>query len=164
MMIKYFFITILSLSTVVSYSQTKNCIQKMYAFYGIRIPGIIPVDPNGEPLYHGPDKTYLIYVETNGNEIQWGNAWINGKTYSVRSVLLNDFPVEVGTRKTNHQKISIAPAGKNKLWQLEIMPSGKKIKPPAKAKKNEIILEGKCKGKIIEKITKQIELELPPSV
>ena len=117
---------------------SKNCIKNTYAFYAEHLPGIIPVDPEGRSLYHGPDTIHIIYIETSEVEIQWTHAWINEKTYSVAFIPVKQFPVEVGVVKNDSHKIFISPAGKNKLWQLELSNAEKKLAPPIKIKRNEI--------------------------
>ena len=161
---KYLFSILFSSISIISCSQTKYGIKKIYAFSAERLPGNIPVDAQGNSLYKGPDTLNTIYIETSGKDIQWNSAWKNGKMYSINAMLIIGLPYEAGIKKSNNQKVLISAAPGSKLWQLELVPAEGKKKSPVKARPGEIILEGIYKGKkIIQKIDKQVELALPPS-
>lgn len=153
------------LITVSSCAQSKYGIKKITAFYALRTPGNIPVDENGKELYSGPDTIHTIYIEVSGkNTVKWEDAWKNNNYYTVISTKITQATFEAGMGKTANSRIIIKPAAGNTLWQLSLSPLETKPAKPAKALHDEIILQGKYNGKkVIQKISKQTELVLPPS-
>ncbi|HEY6062895.1 MAG TPA: hypothetical protein VIV35_04770 [Chitinophagaceae bacterium] len=145
-------------------AQTKYGIKNIYAYYTEHLPGIIPVDKDGNSLYKGPDTLNTVYIEANSNPVQWKQAWKNGKVYSINTTLITTIPFEAGTKKMNDEKILLTVAKGCQLWQLTLVPAKMKPGLPKKLKPGEIMLQGNYAGKTIsQKITGQTELLSLPS-
>ena len=148
-----------------SYAQSKYGIRKVDAFFSEHLPGNIPVDINGNSLYHGPDTVNTIYVETKGASIRWIAAWRDGKSFTVNTLAIKDTPFEVGSNKISNEKIILNPAAGNKLWLLQLVKKESSSKPPVKMRNGEIILQGKSgRNVFIQRISSQTELATIPSV
>jgi hypothetical protein len=162
---KNIFLISFSLLHLSLFSQKNNGVIHIYAYYEQHMPGNIRVDEKGEPIQKGSSFVDLIYVETSSDEIKWDTGWKNGKTFSINTILITQVPYEVGRKKSNREKIILTPAKGNQLWQLELQPAEQPKISPIKAKKGEIILKGKYRGKIIlKKINTGIELYVPNAV
>src|SRR6185503_2163391 len=152
-------------TSVASSAQSKYGIRRTDAFLTERTPGTIRANDNGDPEFQGPDTINTIYIETTGGPIKWISAWKDGKSFSVTTTIIHDRPVEVGVNRANNAKVTLRPQKGNQLWLLQLEKKGTSSKPPVRAKKGEIILQGKYGGKLfIQKITSQIGLESLPSV
>jgi hypothetical protein len=144
------------------FSQQDYPVIHIYAYYEQHLTGNIRVDEKEKPTPQGISIIDLIYVETSSDEIKWEAGWKNRKTFFVRASLIAQTPYEVGRKKSNKEKIILTPAKGNKLWQLELQPADRQIISPVKAKKGEIILKGKYRGKtILKKVNPWIELFVP---
>ena len=147
------------------FSQNNSGLIHIYAYYEQRMPGNIRVGEKGKPVQKGVSIIDLIYVETSSDEIKWESGWKNGKTFSINTFLITQIPYKVGRKKSNKEEIILTPAKGNKLWQLELQPAERQKASPIKARKGEIILKGKYRGKIIlKKINTGIELFVPNAV
>jgi len=166
MKIKFTFLFAGLLLSAATFSQTSYGIKKVYAYYEEHMPGNIPVGEDGKPLKKYPTITHHIFVETTSKtKITWKTAWKDGKTYSISTTQVTQFPVALGKKKTNEEEITINPSKGNKLWQLQLNAQQKTTKCPVKIKAGEIILQGLYNGKnIYKKIDKEIELYVIPSV
>lgn len=141
------------LVTVFAGCNTPNkIVKKTYAYTSIRMPGTIPVDENGKPLYKGPDTSTLVFVETVRDGIIWEHAWYGNRSFNVNSVRVDNVPVELGINKTTGEKIMLMPMNDGQLWQLLLEPSAYLV-TPEELKQGEVLLEGKYKDK---KFTKKI--------
>jgi hypothetical protein len=146
-------------------AQGKYGIKKIDAFWKEQVPGNIPVDANGESLYTGPDTLHTVYIETNGQKIEWDKAWKNGKAYSITTTLITTFPVETGIEKATGKKNRISPAKGNQLWVLHLMPIMPKTEVPGYIKTRQMVIRGKYGSKTITQIVKkETELSTLPSV
>ena len=155
----------LLLLCLVSGAQSSYGVRKVNAFFSEHLPGIIPVDNDGNSSYHGPDTIHTIYIETNGAFIKWTGAWKDGKSFSVNTVAITDIPFEAGINKIDNKKVLLKPAAGNKLWLLELQQKEHSSKPPVKIRPGEIILQGKTgRQTIIQRISSQTELASIPSV
>jgi hypothetical protein len=165
-MLRQLFLLSFILITDSSCAQSKYGIKKITAFYALRTPGNIPVDENGRELYNGPDTIHTIYIEVSGkNTVKWEDAWKNNNYYTIISTKIAQATFEAGMGKIANSRVVIKPAAGNTLWQLSLSPSETNTSKPSKGAENEIILQGKFNGKkITQKINKQTELVLPPSV
>ncbi len=160
----YIFLSLFLIS-LISCAQQKHGIRKIDAYFSMHTPGNIPVDSDGNSLYHGPTVVNVIYIETKGDPVKWVAAWKDGESFSVTTTEITERPFEVGMSKERNEKISLTPASGNKLWQVVLAKDEKLEKAPVEAKAGEIILRGKYGRKIfVQKIGKQIELEEMPSV
>ena len=158
-------LTFLCCFSIASSAQLKYGIRKANAFFTEWTPGTIRANDNGDPEFQGPDTINTIYIETTGGPIKWISAWKDGKSFSVTTTIIHDRPVEVGVNRANNAKVTLRPQKGNQLWLLQLEKKGTSSKPPVRAKKGEIILQGKYGGKLfIKKITSQIGLESLPSV
>jgi hypothetical protein len=153
------------LISIVSGAQQNYGIKKVDAFFKEHLPGNIPVDADGNSLYHGPDTIYTIYIETKGNSPDWTTAWKNSRSFSISTTIIKETPFEVGISKLTNKKIILKPAPGNKLWLLELEKNSISSKPPVKTKRGEIILQEKSGKKIvIRRISRLTELAVLPSV
>jgi hypothetical protein len=147
------------------FSQKGSSVIHIYAYYEQHMPGNIRVDEKGKPIQKGSSFVDLIFVETSSAGIKWEAGWKNGKTFSINTFLITQIPYEVGRKKSNKEKIILTPAKGDQLWQLGIQPAKRQLISPIKAKKGEIILKGRYRGKIIlKKINTGIELVAPNAV
>ena len=166
MKMKFTFLLAGLLLSAAAFSQASNGIKKIYAYYEEHMPGNIPVGEDGKPLKKYPTITHHIFVETTSKtKILWKTAWKDGKTYSVSTTQITQFPVALGKKKIDEEEVTISPSKGNKLWQLQLKGEQKTTKCPVKIKAGEIILQGLYNGKnIYKKIDKEIELYVIPSV
>lgn len=163
--LKQLFLLLFSLFSVALFSQKNYGIVHVYPFVEERMPGNIRTDENGKPLPKGPTTVDLIFVEASSDKIQWKYAWKNGRTFLITSSRITQLPYEVGRKKSDNEKVLLSPANGNQLWQLDLHPAEKNKIAPMKADAGEIILEGFYKGKkVLRKINKQVELDVPPAV
>jgi hypothetical protein len=162
---RYILIVLLCFNSFVSWTQANYGIRKICAFYTERLPGNIRVDPNGNSLYKGPDTLITIYIVTSGKSAVWESAWRNDRTYTISSSLVSQTPYTAGTNLGNGKEIILRPATGNKLWQLNLLESYKKVASPRKIKPGEVLLKGKYMNKtIFRKIGSLIQLTTFPSV
>jgi hypothetical protein len=148
----------------VTSAQSTNGIRRADAFFVERMPGNIRADESGKEVVLKPDTIHSIYLESGGSLIKWTSAWKDGQRYSITSLAMNDTPVEIGISKSTNEKIILKPGGRNKLWLLQLTKTTAS-KLPVKAKKGEIILQGRAgKKTIIHRISRETELEPIPSV
>ena len=139
----------------------KKIVKNAYAYTSIRMPGTLPVDENGRPLYKGPDTSTLIYVETVRDGIVWEHAWSGNKSFSINPVLVNNIPVELGNTKSTGEWVVVSPKQGGKIWQLLLVPSENLVSPET-LKQGEILLQGKYKDKqFTRKITSVPEVAGP---
>ena len=131
--------------TMFSCAQGKHGIVSIRAYITERLPGNIPVDAQGEPLRHGPDSIYTVYVETK-EMITWDSAWMNGSRYAIEASQLTIFPVDAGTDKSTGQKILLRPADGNQLWLLTLDNVAPGTVPGGEKEKEGLRLRGR-KGK-----------------
>lgn len=167
---KRFFIIVLYVACLFSAHEIKaqSCkdVYSAQAFYTIRMPGNIPVLPNGEQARPRIDTSNFIYIETMPNvKISWETAWKNGKSYSIHTEEAAN-PVEINNRGKGAVKIIATKPG-NKIWLLSLEPSEEGIKMPSQKaiKPGEILLMGKKGKKLIYKtISSQMEIHGPDAV
>jgi len=166
MKMKSTFLFIGVLISSLSFCQTNYGIKKLYAYYEERMPGNIAVGEDGRATKKYPTVEHHIYVETTSKtRIQWKAAWKDGKSFTLSSTEVNEFPAVPGKRKLDMENIEITPSKGNKLWKIEFTADSRSTKPPVKAKKGELILQGIYNGKkIYKRIKVEIELYSPPSV
>lgn len=144
-------------------AQSKYSIKNIYAVYEVHLPGNIAVDQNGNEI-PSRDTLNFIYIETSTEKIQWNMAWKNDKNYSILSRLIDTNFIDAGTDKITNESMIIHASAGNKLWQLQLIPSEKRISSPVKILQDEILLQGTYNGKrILQKIKKQVELNSIPS-
>jgi len=124
----------------------KKIIKNAYAYTSIRMPGTIPVDENGKPLYKGPDTSTLVYVESIRDGIVWEHAWFGDKSFTINPVPVNNLPVELGNNKSTGEWVVVKPQMGGKIWQLVLVPSENSASPQT-LKQDEILLQGKYKDK-----------------
>jgi hypothetical protein len=149
-----------------AFSQTTYGIKKVFAYYEERMPGTIAVGEDGRSTKKYPNVEHYVYIETTSKtKIQWKAAWKDGKSFSLSSAEIKEFPFVAGKKKMDMEEIKIQPAKGNKLWKIEFTKDSKTIKPPLKTKEGELLLQGIYNGKkIYKRIAKQTELYSPPSV
>ncbi|MBI3138629.1 MAG: hypothetical protein HYZ15_08605 [Sphingobacteriales bacterium] len=146
-------------------SQTKQVFRKSYGYYSERLPGNIPVDPNGNPLPgFGPDTLYTLYMETAAGELNWDSAWVGEKTFTIIAQLLQDPVAKAGIEKSGNQPVIIRAGKGAVLWRLDLVPvepvPGKAVIPGGK-----LMIKGrKGKKKFEVHISSLVELTIPPSV
>ena len=147
-------------------AQTCKDIYNVQAFYTVRMPGNIPVMPNGEQARPRIDTSNFVYLETTPNaKISWETAWKNGKSYSVQATEATT-PVEINNRERGVVKILTTKPG-NKIWLLSLEPNVEEIKRSVqkKIKPGEILLMGRKGKKLIYKIIpSQMEIHGPDAV
>lgn len=162
---RYILLVLFCFNNFVSWTQSNYGIKKIRAFYTERLPGNIPVDPNGNSLYKGPDTLITIYAEISGKGPEWKTAWFNNLSYTISSSLVSQTPYEAGTRAIDGKKVILKQAAGNKLWQLTLQKDNIKIKLPQKIRPGEILLSGKYRGKsFLYKIDSLFQLTSLPSV
>ena len=146
-----------------SNAQFGNNIYNIYAFFSVQGKGTIFIDPDEKVIDRrgSSDTLYTIYIETGSKAPLWQSAYRGGKVYSVKNVLIEKLPFEVGTDHLHHRKIILKAAEHNQLWRLVLLPEGdSKLKYPARNK--EIILFGKYRKKNISlHVTRVIQLYSP---
>ena len=158
----FFFYSFLSLGFFAC-AQSKYSIKNIYSIYKVHIPGNIAVDENGKEI-SSRDTVNLIYIESPTKDIHWDTAWKNDKTYFIISTLIDSSSFDVGTNRLTNENMIIHASAGNKLWQLQMVVSEKKIPSPVNILQNEIVLQGKYNGKrIFQKIKNQVELNSIPS-
>ena len=162
---KNFFLISFLLLQLSLFSQKSSVVLHIYAYYEQHLPGNIRVDEKGKAIHKDESVIDLIYAETSSDEVKWETGWKNGKTFSINTFLITQTPYEVGKKKSTKEQIFLTPAKGNKLWQLELQPAERQKISPINAKKGEIILKGRYRGKIIlKKINPKIELFVPNAV
>jgi hypothetical protein len=161
--IKYLLFYCLLGISLLSCAQTKKLVKNIYATYTVHLPGNVAVDKYGNSLAMS-DTVSIIYIETS-SDIQWSQAWRNGKHYFINKVLITESPFDAGTDKITNEKIMLHSAKGNKLWKLQLIPEDKNFKTPVTTLPGEIIIEGTYNGKKIQqKISNQREVEAIPAV
>ena len=164
-MIRFALLGSLFITAFSSCAQTRNGIKKIAAFYAIRIPGNIPAVENGNEFANVIDTIHTIYIELNGKNIEWKQAWMANKIYTITAQLISKTPLEIGVDKVTRQDIVLTPSKGNSLWQLVLVPDKQTRPAPQKIKPGEILLEGKLgRTTIYQKIDNQTMLQRPPSV
>ena len=127
-------------------AQSKYSITNIHAFYKVHLPGNIAVSENGIEI-PSRDTVNLIYLESNSKDIQWRNAWKNGKTFIILPTVIDANSYDVGTKKATDENMVIHTTNGNKLWQLQLIASDTAIPPPVNILQNELLLDGVCQGK-----------------
>ncbi|MGZ4048512.1 MAG: hypothetical protein ACXVNN_04060, partial [Bacteroidia bacterium] len=156
--IKYLLFYSFLIVSLYACAQSKYSIKNIYAVYEVHLPGNIAVDQNGNEI-PSRDTLNFIYVETSTDKIQWDMAWKNDKNYSILSRLIDTNFIDAGTDKITNESMIIHASAGNKLWQLQLITSEKKIPAPVNILGGEILLQGIYNGKkILQKIKKQVEL------
>lgn len=149
--------------SITSCAQTKHGIRKIHAFSREQMPGNIPMPGLGIP--GGPDTVYTIYAETSDKNIQWDSAWVNNKTYTVKTVWLNENRAEPGIGKSNGEKIVLKGDNKWFLSVLYLVPAGHSMPPPSPAGQGGMLLKGRHQGKpLLHTVSQWVELLAIPSV
>jgi hypothetical protein len=144
-------------------AQSKYAIKNVYAVYKVHLPGNIRVDENGNEI-PSRDTVNLIFIESSKEDINWDIAWKNGKTYFIISALIDSGSFDVGTNKMTNENMIIHASAGNKLWQLQLIVSEKKIPQPENILQDEVLLQGTYHGKrILQKTKRQVELNSIPS-
>ncbi|RYZ24002.1 MAG: hypothetical protein EOO16_02735 [Chitinophagaceae bacterium] len=135
------------------------------AFLRVIFPGTIPVDDSGQPLRQGPDSTYTVYLESASKNVADGYAWVNGKAYAAHP-FRQDAAEVIGKAKRSGEPVRInAATGNYAQWRIELTPLRSKMKAPAKAGANQVLLQLKMAGKKCTQTIRRItELSVPPSV
>jgi hypothetical protein len=161
--LKYFlFYSLLSIGFFAC-AQSKYAVKNIYSFYKVHLPGNIPVDENGNEI-PSRDTVNLIFIESSKEDIHWDTAWKNGKTYFIIPTLIDTGFFDVGTNKMTNENMIIHAFAGNKLWQLQLIASEKKILQPSNILQGEILLRGTYNGKrILQKIKSQVELNSIPT-
>jgi hypothetical protein len=146
-------------------AQNKPMIKKAWSFFTVTLPGNIPVDRQGREIPITIDTAIIIYVEASTKLIKWDTAWFNGKGYLIITQAITDGMVEAGIIRGDDKKTILRTSRNNFMWQLYLqpLPQQKIIYKPAG--KNEIMLQGKYKGKaFFQKAPMPVQLEGIPSV
>ncbi|TCJ19309.1 hypothetical protein EPD60_02505 [Flaviaesturariibacter flavus] len=136
------------------------------AFLEVRMPGIIPVDENRQPLRSGPDSSYSVFLESSSRKAGDGFAWINGRVYSAH-VSRWEGSADIGKEKQSGETVRLATAAgaSDALWRVELVPVKKKMKAPAKAGANQVVLQLNFSGKKCTQVIRRVtELAVPPAV
>lgn len=122
------------------------------------MPGNIAVDANGNEISYR-DTINFIYIETSTDRIQWEMAWKNNKTYAIIPTLIKINPFIAGTNKITNETVKINIENGDKLWELRLVSSEKKVRNPVKMLPGEIVVQGTYNNtKFLQKISKQVEL------
>lgn len=144
-------------------AQSRYPIKNVYAVYKVHLPGNIAVDENGNEIA-SRDTLNFIYIESPTKNIVWDAAWKNGTTYFIRPTLIDSNPFDAGINAITNENMVIHISDNNRLWQLQLIPSEKKLPVPSKIVHDEILLQGKYRGKtILQKINNQVKLHSIPS-
>ena len=158
------FLTLIILTGCTAGAQLTDGIKNIYAFRAEHLPGIVAVDPQGNPTHQGPDTLYTIYIES-AKPIQWLKAWKNGKTYSIIAMRIADAPVDAGIKKANGEHVLINVTKGNALWRLDLTPAEKQAPPPQKIKAGHMLLQGTHGTKtVVRSVVNEVELKLPDAV
>jgi hypothetical protein len=133
-------------------------------YFTVRLPGMVPLDENGNPIRVKPDTTLYLYAETTTKLIDWEKLWYDGKLYDVSSQRIISSPFVAGSAKTDHSNIVVTTQKGNYLWQLSVAPSRRVEKTPCAYKNNKILVVGKNSGKTFhKKAGNPVELYIVPS-
>lgn len=161
--LKYFVCYCLLSLGLFACAQSRPPIKNISATYREVLPGNMPVDANGNEI-SARDTINFIYVETAADGIQWNAAWKNDKTYSIICDLIDTNYFDAGINKITSNKITIQVSPGNKLWQLRLIPSEKRMSPPKEIAKGAILLQGTFGGKkMLKVISEQVEINSIPS-
>ena len=147
------------------FARAQKCaVKNVYAYKSEQMPGTIRVNDKGEQVSPKSFIIYFIYAEVVGS-IKWAKAWIDGKSYSVVTKEITQFPLKVGEESGNRKAILIEYKPGIKLYQCELVPDADSVPLPKNAGNGKIILKGFCRKKIIYKSTnKVVDLYLHPAV
>jgi hypothetical protein len=156
----YLFLSCLLLFCFNTQAQSYN-IAKTQAFFRTSTAGNVQVDENGRPTNKGITKDYLIYIETKGSiQPKWETAYIDGLPYTIRTVEVQQTPVNLGPLKGQKTDVTIRKGANNQLWQLVLTPQHNAGESIQTAKAKAITLSGTFRNKSINyRITKVQELE-----
>ena len=135
------------------FGQSCSIINNMYSFFTERSPGTLRVDRNGKPFPIIIDTTFIVYAETNTNEIIWQNAFHNGKEYVIANHEIVATPFNVGHLINSTIPIILQIKNGNFLWQLYLAPILISRKPPTIINHTQLLINGKFKGKSFLKIS-----------
>lgn len=150
--------------TVFSAPAQKCAVKNVYAYKTEQMPGTIRVNDKGEQVSPKSFITYFIYAEAVGS-IKWAKAWIDGKSYSVATKEIKQFPLKVGEESSNRKAILIEHKPGIKLYKCELIADDDNVSLPKNAGGGKIILKGFCRKKIIYKSTNSVvDLYVNPAV
>ena len=150
--------------TVFSAPAQKCAVKNVYAYKAEQMPGTIRVNDKGEQVSPKSFVTYFIYAEVVGS-IKWAKAWIDGKSYSVATKEITQFPLKVGEESINQKAILIDHKPGIRLYKCELVPDDNNISLPKNAGAAKVILKGFCRKKIIYKSTNNVvNLYVNPAV
>ncbi len=145
-----------------SCAQTGKVVSKAQAFYTIPMPGTIAVDMEGKPRPVKHIKVYRVIVEVKISGVEWRTAWADNRQFTIITQTINDGKLPVGRRRSDDSQINIEATKGTTLMQLELSPTDNYKPPPQLLKANELLLQGKLRGKLFYyKINKVTELASP---
>jgi hypothetical protein len=147
-------------------AQSKSIVKKAQAYYTERLPGNIPVYPNGQERPGKLiDTIYVVYVETSSAQVSWETADKNGRFFNIVASLQNQDTVNVGLRKDNNDPVIIIRNKGRYLWRLDLVPDDSRPRTKSGSGKAGILIKGKHQGKGIKQLVENpVELYTPPSV
>lgn len=144
------------------YAQSSKAILRFNAYFTVPTPGTIMVDENGNPRQQQRQKVYVAVIETKGIKPLWTKAWAKDKFFTLVSLPVNGDSVFVGKRKTDEKRIVLKASKGNFLQHIEFSPATTYQRPPHAVGVNEILLEGKTKGRVFyHKVSGLTELASP---
>ncbi len=152
----------LLVASIAACGQLNKTVVKANAYYTIPIPGTIMVDESGKQVPPPRTKVYTVYLEIKGTLPQWTKAWVDGKCFTLFQHSITHDSINIGKRYADDKKIVMKASKGNALVQLDLSPDDTEKKPPQKLGINELLLQGKLKGKpFFYKTSNLVELTSP---
>ncbi len=133
--------------SVTSCAQLNKSIVKASAFYTVRTPGTIPVDDAGQPLAMQLNKVYNLFLEVKDSSLEWIKAWTGDKVFNLIPIAVKGRSAVIGKKRAGGKEIVMTAGEGNFLVQLELSPNNTYQKAPQALKQDDVLLQGKWKGK-----------------
>ena len=157
--IKWFALIIFIATHFFSCAQTKQVVNKVYAFKTIQLPGNIQEGENENIS----DTVFFVYVETS-EHIDWKKAYKNESCYEIKATPVNDHSLKVGTNSKDGKEVTIERSKDKNLWHL-LLYQKTSCENLNKENEGKIMIEGFLNNKkLTQTINDIILLSKPPTL
>ena len=155
------FFLLCSLSITGCAQQQIAGLQRVDAFFQVRIPGTIPVQLN-KPRKHHADTVYIIYMQVQLNPPAWKKAWNVHHSFRIDLKDVNEPAVNIGIEKATGKEIEVKREEGQRLVQLTLRKDQISDEPETPVKDGELLLKGEANGKTVYYTVKRLtELQSP---
>jgi len=144
-------------------AQNTEKIERAYAFYKVTMPGIMPVDENGQPREMPANIERFIYIECRGTQMpRVTEVLYNNTAFTATITGLKDGRILVGKKAENGQDVQLLAKKGNRFWMISLQPANNKPQPPQGSK--QVIIKSRIGSKPYKfYLYKETQLETLPS-